>query len=80
MKKTIIALAILLVANTGAFAQDSLHKSGTHQHKMTTLKKYTCSIHPDVVMNKPGKCAKCGMRLEVMKTKKFIKKMGDMKM
>ena len=59
MKKVIIAAAILLAANTGAFAQDSTHKSsthksGTHHHKMTTSKKYTCTMHPEVVMDKPG--------------------------
>ena len=73
MKMTIIALAILLAANTGAFAQDSTHKSRTHQHKMTTSKKYTCTMHPEVVMNKPGKCPKCGMKLVAMKTKKTTK-------
>jgi Heavy metal binding domain len=25
--------------------------------------KYTCVMHPDVVMDKPGKCPKCGMNL-----------------
>ncbi len=80
MKKTIIALAILLAANTGSFAQDSTHKSGSHQHKMTASKKYTCTMHPEVVMSKPGKCPKCGMKLVAMKSKKTNKKMGDMKM
>jgi hypothetical protein len=25
--------------------------------------QYTCSMHPDVVQDKPGKCPKCGMDL-----------------
>ncbi len=25
---------------------------------------YTCSMHPDVKLDKPGKCPKCGMKLE----------------
>ena len=77
MKKVIIAAAILLAANTGAFAQDSTHKSGTQKHKMTTSKKYTCTMHPEVVMDKPGKCPKCGMKLVA---KKSPKKMDGMKM
>lgn len=87
MKKTIIAIAILLAVNTGVYAQDNTHKSSTHKHKMTTSKtttskgvKYTCTMHPEVVMSKPGKCPKCGMKLVAMKTKKSSKKMGDMKM
>lgn len=26
-------------------------------------KTYTCSMHPEVVLDKPGKCPKCGMEL-----------------
>jgi len=80
MKKTIIAIGILFAANTATFAQDSTHKSGTAKHKMTTSKKYTCTMHPDVVMDKPGKCPKCGMALVPMKKKTTKKGMGDMKM
>lgn len=29
--------------------------------------KYTCPMHPEVVMDKPGKCPKCGMTLVVKK-------------
>ncbi len=25
--------------------------------------QYTCMMHPGIVMNKPGKCPKCGMAL-----------------
>ena len=28
---------------------------------------YTCTMHPDVVSDKPGKCPKCGMDLVVKK-------------
>lgn len=34
--------------------------------------KYTCPMHPEVIMDKPGKCPKCGMTLVV---KKEVKKM-----
>lgn len=78
MKKTIIALAILLAANTGTFAQDSTHKGDGHQHKAATAKKYTCTMDPDVVMDKPGKCPKCGMKLVAVKSKK-TKSAGKMK-
>jgi hypothetical protein len=84
MKKTIMALAILLAANTGTFSQDSTHKHATHRHGThqhgTTATKYTCTMHPEVVMDKPGKCPKCGMTLVKMKSaKKGSKMKGDMK-
>ena len=25
--------------------------------------KYTCTMHPEVVQDKPGNCPKCGMKL-----------------
>jgi hypothetical protein len=30
---------------------------------------YTCSMHPDVTSDKPGKCSKCGMELMAVKDK-----------
>jgi hypothetical protein len=31
--------------------------------KQVDGKKYTCSMHPEVVMDAPGDCPKCGMKL-----------------
>lgn len=76
MKKTIIAVAILLALSTGAFAQN--HKDSTKTHKMTSHVKYTCTMHPEVVMSKPGKCPKCGMKLVAMKPKKNAKATSKM--
>ena len=35
------------------------------KHDMATT--YTCSMHPEVTSDKPGKCPKCGMDLVVKK-------------
>ena len=76
MKTIIMAIAILLIANTGTFAQTHKH----HHAKASSATKYTCTMHPEVVMNKPGKCPKCGMDLVKMKPmKKGMKMKGDMK-
>lgn len=29
--------------------------------------KYTCTMHPEVISDKPGKCPKCGMDLTPVK-------------
>ncbi|MDQ6757626.1 MAG: hypothetical protein M3004_11900 [Bacteroidota bacterium] len=76
MKTIIMAFAILL-AGTATFAQAK--HSHKHHHSAST-QKYTCSMHPEMVMNKPGKCPKCGMALVPMKKKMNKKEMGDMKM
>src|SRR5438045_9678125 len=36
----------------------------------STGQKYTCPMHPEVVMDAPGKCPKCGMTLVPGKEKK----------
>jgi len=68
----------ILLASTVTFAQTK--HSHKHSHS-TAATKYTCTMHPEVVMDKPGKCPKCGMKLVAMKSKKMDKKeMGDIKM
>ncbi len=71
MKKVLIALAILVAAagtTTTAFAHEGHGKKGTK--KTAKAKTYTCPMHPEVTSSKPGKCPKCGMKLEVAKMDK----------
>ena len=80
MKTIIIAIAILL-AGTATFAQAQQNTTHKH-HSITSVKKYTCTMHPEVVRSKPGECPKCGMALVPVKKKatKTGKTMGGMKM
>jgi len=64
-----IALAISLSAEVGAIDPNRpLHEhppsrgygAASEQEKK---QKYTCPMHPEVVMNHPGNCPKCGMKL-----------------
>jgi len=34
-----------------------------HDHAAETAAQYTCPMHPEVVMDEPGSCPKCGMTL-----------------
>jgi hypothetical protein len=45
-----------------------------------TTKVYTCSMHPEVISNKPGNCPKCGMELILQTSKPGNHKMGMMGM
>jgi transcription initiation factor IIE alpha subunit len=40
--------------------------------------KYTCPMHSEVILDKPGKCPKCGMTLVKMKSSPNIKKSHKM--
>ena len=37
--------------------------TGTKNENTGATKTYTCSMHPEVISDKPGKCPKCGMEL-----------------
>ena len=64
MKKTIIiafqVLAITLVGCQNTNEQDSNHLQHTSETAQTM---YTCSMHPEVMKDKPGNCPICGMTL-----------------
>ena len=36
---------------------------GQAESKSEKTTQYTCSMHPEVVQNKPGDCPMCGMKL-----------------
>ena len=65
MKKIMILTTALTISSVAIFAQTGKKMSDTATHKV-----YTCTMHPDVVSDKPGKCPKCGMTLVEKKTNK----------
>jgi hypothetical protein len=81
MRKTILILGFAIaIATSVASTQQHHHehppslRSGAasekeKQQKQENRPKYTCPMHPDVVMDHPGNCPKCGMKLEPMKSK-----------
>ena len=67
MKKAIIFSNLLLLAFvfTSFFSSVSAQTTTTKRNttEQEAAKKYTCPMHPEVVMDKPGNCPKCGMTL-----------------
>ena len=61
--KRISAIAFFLVISIIVSAQDM--KEMNMQTKQTTTVQiiYTCPMHPEIKMSKPGNCPKCGMKL-----------------
>jgi hypothetical protein len=62
---TVMAIAILFSGMT-VFAAHSttLVPDTTKTKKVKPAKvQYTCTMHPEVLSDKPGKCPKCGMTL-----------------
>ena len=46
--------------NSGSLSNQ---KTVTKNQNTQATKTYTCSMHPEVITDKPGKCPKCGMNL-----------------
>jgi len=57
MKVLFIFTVISLFSLAGVNAQSAKSKADTAKQM------YTCSMHPEVMSNKPGNCPKCGMTL-----------------
>src|SRR5213596_338978 len=74
MRKEIFALiasTFSLLTITTAIAQHSDRKHDHEQEQEQEKKqKYTCTMHPEVVMDHPGNCPKCGMKLVPVKQEK----------
>ncbi|MDB4925924.1 MAG: hypothetical protein JWR23_1980 [Mucilaginibacter sp.] len=75
-----MAVAILFSAAT-VFATNGTNpvSDTTKTKKVKPVKvQYTCTMHPEVLSDKPGKCPKCGMAL--VKKEPAKKKAETMKM
>ena len=59
-------IAALTIGSVSVYAQEKAGKKDTTQHAVL----YACPMHPDVKMDKPGKCTKCGMDLTEKKVEK----------
>jgi len=70
-------MAALTILSVAVFAQDTTkQKVKTKQHKTEKI-TYSCPMHPDMVMDKPGKCPTCGMALQSSKKEQMkMKEMG----
>ncbi|ODU25168.1 MAG: hypothetical protein ABS95_00955 [Verrucomicrobia bacterium SCN 57-15] len=62
MKKITFLLVAAVFLAAGSFAFVGC-KPAQDQSSGSQAKQYTCSMHPEVVQDKPGKCPKCGMDL-----------------
>ena len=68
----VLMMAALTILSVPAFAQDTTKQKPKMQKHTMEQAKYSCSMHPEVTRNKPGKCPECGMDL-VKSEKKQVK-------
>ncbi len=64
-------LALLTVFSVFTLSCSSEKQANeTHQHSDAEGQLYTCGMHPEVILDEPGQCPKCGMDLVPLKTNK----------
>jgi hypothetical protein len=80
MKKVMLMAVAMLFSAATVFAAPPTAVADTAKTKKIKPAKvqYTCTMHPEVLSDKPGKCPKCGMAL--VKKEPAKKKTEKMKM
>ena len=61
----VAGIAVLALAGCSGSSQTgaSTQPANEPAQKSQQAVRYTCSMHPEVVQDKPGNCPKCGMKL-----------------
>jgi hypothetical protein len=67
--KLATTVLVLLISCLTTYAQDKSktdpkHSPSAKMEMSNDSVYYTCPMHSEVIMDKPGKCPKCGMALE----------------
>jgi hypothetical protein len=75
MRKEIViliasAMTFVAIAKIGAIDPNRPGHEHEHDYEHEKRQKYTCPMHPEVVMDHPGNCPKCGMKLVPLKQNK----------
>ncbi|MBC7934198.1 MAG: hypothetical protein H7Y86_02395 [Rhizobacter sp.] len=68
-----LMMAVLTIITVAVFAQPDTSGKHAHNHTPGKASTYTCPMHPQIAMDKPGKCSICGM--DLVKSKKKAMKM-----
>src|SRR5438270_6324448 len=69
MTKRILVISIftMICATSAIVAQTMQEPHMASSPSASPAQKYTCVMHPEVVMDHPGKCPRCGMTLVPLK-------------
>ena len=81
MRSIILFLATILISFVIIFYScgQSLGPAKKIVAEQQFTKKYTCTMHPEVITDKPGNCPKCGMELVEMKAESKVDTTNQMK-
>jgi len=74
-----LIMAAITIMSVNLFAQDStvVNPKKIKKHK-TEKVKYSCPMHPGVIMDGPGKCTTCGMDLTLSPKEKMKREVMKM--
>lgn len=63
----ILLMVTLTIFSLAAYSQEKERSKDTSNNKLV----YSCPMHSTIVSNEPGKCAKCGMNLNLSPKEKM---------
>src|SRR6266576_739230 len=72
-KHILILISAIILGTSAAVAQGHEHppsKRSGPAGEQEKKQRYTCVMHPEIVMDHPGNCPKCGMKLVPLKEEK----------
>src|SRR6266567_4813995 len=72
-KHILILISAIILGTSVAVAQGHEHppsKRSGPAGEQEKKQRYTCVMHPEIVMDHPGNCPKCGMKLVPLKEEK----------
>jgi len=69
--KRLFIISIIVFGAVTAFSQSGKDKMQNGKVDSGSKFVYTCTMHPEVMTDKPGKCPKCGMPLVKKKVDKI---------
>jgi cytochrome oxidase Cu insertion factor (SCO1/SenC/PrrC family) len=58
-------LILCLVSSVSAVKYGNAARAQSRPKANSSVRRYSCPMHPEVTSSKPGKCPKCGMRLRL---------------
>ena len=67
MKKLSVILVFAVLASIAFSCKSSSNETSSKTTSTQQKVTYTCSMHPDIISDKPGACPKCGMELIIKK-------------
>ena len=67
-KRRILLFLFIIILSIGMFTVTGCGSNNNDKKNVESSQLWTCGMHPEVLLEEPGRCPKCGMNLVPVKT------------